>query len=330
MIQIDVLPDDVLLEIFDFYAKECPLPERRNAEAWQPLVHVCRRWRNLVFESPRRLNLRLYCSPEIPTRDTLQVWPALPLLVCCRNEVALSESGMDNIVAALGQSNRVCKVDLFFRWELKAVLEDVLQSEDVLEDVLQLEDVLPAMEVPFPELTFLRLVSIGQRTPPVLSDSFLGGFAPRLQILRLDNIPFPGLPKLLLSATHLLRLHLYGLSRPGYISPQAMIALLSALSTLEVLSIEFQSPQFRLGRESPSLPPPKRAILPALRIFRYEGITEYLEELVAHIDAPQLGQLDITFFDQIDFGTPRLTQFIDCATKLRQWTVLVRERAFPY
>src|SRR6267154_632690 len=104
-------------------------------EAWQSLVHVCRRWRNLVFESPRRLNLQLYCTPETPAKDTLGVWPALPLIVAGR--MAFS-SGTDNVIAALGQSNHVCKI--------------MLDLAD-----WQLEKVLAAMEVPFPELTVLQL-----------------------------------------------------------------------------------------------------------------------------------------------------------------------------
>ena len=72
-------------------------------EAWQLLVHVCRRWRSLVLGSPRRLNLQLYCTCETPARDTLEVWLALPLIV--RGYMAT-----DNVIAALEQSNRVCQV----------------------------------------------------------------------------------------------------------------------------------------------------------------------------------------------------------------------------
>ena len=39
--------------------------------------------------------------------------------------------------------------------------------------------------------------------------------------------------------------------------------------------------------------------------------TEYLEDLVTCIDAPQLNVFKIVFFDQINFDTPRLAQFID-------------------
>src|SRR6266852_5909729 len=76
-------------------------------EVWQSLVHVCQRWRSLVFQSPRRLNLRLVCTPKTPTRDTLDVWPALPLIVW--GSRALSPD-TDNIIAGLEHSNRVCQV----------------------------------------------------------------------------------------------------------------------------------------------------------------------------------------------------------------------------
>jgi hypothetical protein len=294
--RIDVLPDDVLLGVFDFYIKEYPiLFAKRHVEAWQSLVHVCRRWRSLVFRSPRRLKLQLYCTPKTPVRDTLDVWPALPLLVW--GSMALS-SGTDNIIIALGKNNRVREV--FLR-----ELAD-----------WQLEKVFAAMQLPFSELTELRFFSNGG-TSPVIPDSFLGGSAPRLQSFSLSGISFPGLPNLLPSANHLVYLKLFDIPDSGYISPEAMVALLSVLSSLRALYLGFQSPQSRPGLESRSLPPPKRSILPALYEFRFEGITEYLEELVTRIDTPQLDHMRITFFNQIDFDCPRLAQFINCTPKLR-------------
>ena len=90
-------------------------------QAWQTLVHVCRRWRSVVLASPRRLNLQLYCKLETPAKDRLDVWPALPLIVSAH--MTSSESRMDNVIAALGRSNRVCEVDLhLMRWQLEAAL----------------------------------------------------------------------------------------------------------------------------------------------------------------------------------------------------------------
>ena len=111
--RIDVFPDDVLLEIFYCYTNEYSIhfEAKRDVEAWQSLVHVCRRWRSLVFRSPRRLSLRLYCSPNTPAKDTLDIWPALPLIINVFYNTALS-SGTDNVIAAFGQSNRVRDVFL--------------------------------------------------------------------------------------------------------------------------------------------------------------------------------------------------------------------------
>ncbi len=301
MKQIDVLPDDVLLEIFDFYTKVDGPPyggekvraEKARADAWQHLVHVCQRWRNLVFGSPLRLNLRLYCTPKTPVRDTLDVWPALPLVV--EGNMALS-SGTDDIIAALGQSNRVCEVGLRLEgWHL--------------------EEILAPMQVSFPRLTDLQLTLDGE-TVPVIPDSFLDGSAPSLRTLELTSISFPGLPKLLLSATQLVYLWLFDIPHSGYISPETMIALLCASPNLDTLHLGFQSPQSRPDLGTRRLPPPKRSILRNLQKFRFKGVTEYLEHLVTFIDTPRLNDMDTTFFNQIDFDCPRLAQFINRTSTL--------------
>ena len=289
MIRIDILPDDVLLEIFDFHATvdmTSRYYDKRRTEAWQSLVHVCRRWRSIVFGSQRRLDLKLYCSPETPVKDTLDVWPALRLVI---EGAPASPSGTDNIIAALEQSGRVRHVNLN------------LTSQES-------EQVMASMQVSFPELVDLRLMSYGKT--PVIPDSFLGGSAPRLQLLVLSSISFPGLSKLLSSATHLAHLDLHRIPHSGYIPPQAIVAVISVLSSLEELHLGFESFQSRPNWESQTLPPPKRSILPALSRFSFKGTTKYLEEFMTHIDSPQLVHMHITFFNRIDFECPRLGQFI--------------------
>ena len=289
---MDVLPDEILLEIFDFniIPEHASYGSKRKVESWQPLVHVCRRWRNLVFGSPRRLNLRLYCTPKTP-KDTLEVWPPLPLIV---DNLTQSNSGTHwhNVIAALGQSNRV-----------RVVSFSALSG-------WQLEEVLAVMQVPFPKLTDLRITS-DCGTVPVIPDSFLNGSAPRpLLFFELTGIPFPGLPNLLLSATHLVCLRLLKIPHSGYLSSESMAALLSVLSSLTIFSLEFESPQSRPDSETRSLAQPKPSILPALDIFCFKGVPEYLEVLVTFIEAPRLDNIHITFFDQIDFDCQRLAQFI--------------------
>jgi hypothetical protein len=89
-----------------------------------------------------------------------------------------------------------------------------------------------------------------------------------------------------------------------------MATCLSALTSLQLLQLEFESPQScpALETQPPFLP--TRFVLPTLTQFRFKGANEYLEEFVARIDAPQVYQLSITFFNDIFFDTPELTQFI--------------------
>ena len=283
-----MLPDDVLLEIFDFYViKDKYEYYNKEIEKWQTLVHVCRRWRRVVFGSPRRLNLRLVCSSETPARNTLDVWPSLPLLI--RDTYPTED--VDDIIAVLERSDRV--VEISFATDCDRYLEDVLA----------------AMQVPFPELTDLYLW-FQEGMVSVFPDSFLGGSAPRLRDLTLSRIPFPGLPKLLLSATHLADLHLWNIPHSGYISPEAMVAVLPTLTSLDHLTLGFESPRSRPDWAHRRLPPPTRSVLPVLRYFLFKGVCEYLEDIMTCISAPQLDRLSITLFNQIVFETLQFIQFI--------------------
>jgi hypothetical protein len=78
-VTIDMLPDIALLEIFDFYVAQASDFPVQNRETWITLVHVCRNWRDIVFSSPRRLNLRLLVTPRRSVRTMLDTWP--PLLI---------------------------------------------------------------------------------------------------------------------------------------------------------------------------------------------------------------------------------------------------------
>ena len=53
-----------------------------------------------------------------------------------------------------------------------------------------------------------------------------------------------------------------------------------------------------------------RSILPALTGIQFEGTGEYLEDLLACVDAPQLNSLCISLINHIDHGVPQLAQFI--------------------
>ena len=282
-----MLPDVALLEIFDFYL------DGEWIEAWHTLVHVCQKWRNVVFGSPRRLNLELSCTGRTPVRETIDAWPRLPISVWGHGH---NKWGVDNIIAALEHNDRIRQLELF----------DVPSS--------QMEKVFAAMQQPFPALEDLY-IEPGSETS-VVPASFLGGSAPQLQSLTLQSILFPELPKLLLSANHLVTLHLYDIPHSGHLSPEAIVTAFSALTRLEKLIIRFKSPRGRPDwRRRP--PPPTRTLLPALTRFEFKGVSEFLDDLVTRIDAPLLNELDITFFHQLIFDTPQLTQFISRTPKFK-------------
>ncbi|KAI0291277.1 hypothetical protein BC826DRAFT_1106032 [Russula brevipes] len=289
LMTVDVLPNDVLLDIFDFHAGG-----GLGVEAWHTLVHVCRRWRNLVFASPRRLDSQLLCKDRTPVRELLGIWPAFPIQI--QSFDSKVPECVDNIIAALEHPDRVFRIEL----------ENVTNSAT--------ERFSAVMQVPFPELTHLDMWS-NDASVPVLPEAFLGGSSiSRLQFLGLERISFPSVGRLLLSAGHLAILSLWELPHSGYISPDAMVACLSSLTRLEILRLGFLSPESRPDRPSP--PPPTRVIVPVLAKLSFYGASEYLEDLVAQIDAPLLSHFDITFFLDPIFDIPHFSHFLGRATGL--------------
>ncbi|KAI0295413.1 hypothetical protein B0F90DRAFT_1820466 [Multifurca ochricompacta] len=184
----------------------------------------------------------------------------------------LADDEEDNIVAALEHPSRVFEISLYLTDPLLGKVGTLIQQ-------------------PFPELKKIDLSSNWQALP--VPDNFLGGFAPRLCELTLNSIPFPGLPKFLLSANGLVRLELRGILTGGCISSEAMANCLSRMSKLDHLWIEYQS--------KTSHPRSKN-----------QRTSEYLEDLVARIHAPLLKGLRIIFFDIL-----QLSQFICLMEKVK-------------
>ena len=261
--------------------------------SWLGLVQVCRRWRYLVFTSPRRLGLRFLCRATKSVREILDVWSTMQIIIPDLQLTCLY--GDHNIIAALEHRDRVCEIDLS---RLTSSL---------------LERLATMMQEPFPVLTKLDLhySSYHGHTPPVLPDTFLGGFAPRLQSLHLSGIPFPTLPKLLLSARDLVSLRLINVPHTGYISPEAMVTCLSTLTKLESLTLAFQSPSSCPYQGGQRPPPLTRIVLPVLTKLDFQGVGDYLEDLLSRMDTPVIRGIETTFFHQdIIFDTRHLLESI--------------------
>ena len=116
---------------------------------------------------------------------------------------------------------------------------------------------------------------------------------------------------------HLVHLTLWNIPHSGYFSPEAIVTGLAVLANLKSLTIEFESPRSRPDQESRRPPPPTRTVLPALTRFEFRGASEYLEDLVARIDAPLLDSICITFFHQLIFDIPQLAQFMRRTTRFQ-------------
>jgi len=276
-VTIGTLPDDVLLEIFKFFIDQNEF-HFSPSEEWHTLVHVCRRWRNLAFTFLRHLNLVLSCRPPYRSvKDLLDIWPELPIYIDDSGHP--SKEARDDVVDALKLNHRVSRIRLesasFSAWETLA----------------------PLIQRPFPALTHLWIDQPAHSMKDVIPRSFLGGSAPCLRVLLLDGVSFPALPELLSSSTNLVRLWHDNIPDSGYISPEAMSTCLPALTGLKSLSLTFRPESFPYS--AIRIPPPDtRILLPALTDLHFQGAPEYMEDLVAQIDAPSLESLAIGFFPQ--------------------------------
>ncbi|KAI9455189.1 hypothetical protein F5148DRAFT_398767 [Russula earlei] len=282
-VTINTLPDDVLVEIFYFHVNHWGI----RTNGWHTLVHVCRRWRHVVFASPRRLNLGIKYKGSRPMSDVLDVWPVVPVVI--RDPAREVQKSWENVVGALEHHHRIREIRF---------LSCIPKS--------QWERLAAAMLKPFPELTYLWL-STRDNAVTSLSDPLLGGSAPLLRHLSVRYCAFPGIPKLLLSANQLVYLHLWDIPRSGGISPQDLGTALSAMSRLEDLRLGFESP---LSPESRPLPPLTRSVLPALTRLEFEGVHGYLEDLLAQIEAPLLNKLIVWFDMNLDIVVPQLRRLI--------------------
>ena len=230
--------------------------------------------------------------------ELTRIWPSLPIII--RNVVDFPMPEDYDFDAAIVHHSRVCEINLL----------RLNRS--------QFPRLALAMSEQFPSLAHLMLGYLDLGCPPAaLSDEFLGGSAPALESLRLHSVPFPALPKLLLSATDLVNLSLVAIPHHGYISPEAMVAGLAASVNLKSLTIEFKSPQSRPDHSSRHPPPLTRTVLPALTWLNFEGVSEYLEDLVARIDAPLLESTWITFFNQLILDIPQLGHFMRRTSRIQ-------------
>jgi hypothetical protein len=82
------------------------------------------------------------------------------------------------------------------------------------------------------------------------------------------------------------------------------------LVNLESLTIHFQSSISHPDRERRHPPPQIRTVLSSLTDFEFRGVTDYLEDLVARIDAPLLDSVCITLVHKETSKVSQLGEFM--------------------
>ena len=205
--------------MFNFYRRISV--DDYSAWRWYVLVHICRRWRRIIFAYPGHLDLQLVCKSRTDVKMGLDIWSVLPISI---QASLYDDTDAGDIIGALEYHDRIGRINL----------RDLTQSK--------LDKCVALMQQPFPVLTSLYLITINWGVAFVSTDVFLGGFAPRLKRISLNHVQLPALPKLHSSASGLVELNLRNLlfSGRGYILPEAMATCLSLLTRLRSLTIELQ------------------------------------------------------------------------------------------
>ena len=98
-------------------------------------------YRGLIFESPRRLDLRLVCTSTTPAWRLLDFLPRFPIVVCLSSNSSYSRMGVENIIAALERRRRTSQI----------FMSNVPPSE--------LPKLIAVMNKPYPILTTFSLMT---------------------------------------------------------------------------------------------------------------------------------------------------------------------------
>jgi hypothetical protein len=165
------------------------------------------------------------------------------------------------------------------------------------------------------QFPILERINIHSRTEVVLPEKFQ---APNLRHLNLWTTSIPiGPPLLTTSAAGLVTLMFTRIPASAYFPPSYILTRLSLMLQLEILIIDFKSPIPNRDVESQSRQTLDTIILPNLRWFAFNGVSAYLEALVAPISAPSLNTFRVFLFNQLPFTTPCLLQVIQTSENLK-------------
>ncbi|KAI0284824.1 hypothetical protein BC826DRAFT_1179207 [Russula brevipes] len=237
--------------------------------------------------------LRLERGKVMKHKTHLDCWPAFPIfLQYDRNYAPAAEVDEGRFFAALKHHDRI--------YEMSLTMSSWMLAKSTT-----------WAEWSFPELQYLDLRS-----------AFLNGptSAPnQLRHVRLENISVHALPQFLVHSRNLVSLSLGANIFAGerFLSPEALVAALSATTRLRLLSLQDDS-SIPHPEQGSAQPPQDLTGLPNLITLIFRGSVEYMEDLVSRIHAPLVKQLTVSasFSQQSIVGVPQLSEFISRTKEL--------------
>ena len=253
-----------------------------------------------MHDSTFHLGMHIKCSSGTRIVNMLDHLPPMPLVVQYFHvNTEQDELGLSH---ALRLHDRVRHIELHL-------------SPSALQNFLVLMDT----HFPILERLSITLWPLGeQATALILPGAFL---APNLRQLDLPCLGLPKRLRLLTWTVSVVTLQLRNIPASSYFRPRLLVARLSSLPHLEDLAIGFSTPILRPSTERELLGKQGAPItLLKLKTLEFQGVSAYLECLVAQIRIPLLERLNITLFNQIAFALPHLSYLINTTEKFKYST----------
>ncbi|KAF8473650.1 hypothetical protein DFH94DRAFT_137259 [Russula ochroleuca] len=278
---INHLPDEVLLETFDFYRQgidsESYDHQWRRENVWFNLAHVCRKWRAVIFTSASRLDLGITVGPDEPRHIKTILSGPWPIFIYFKFVVRQpTRSALWRMRAALKHHDRVREINFRGGWA---------HFDKFFKETNRTFPVLESLVLGF-ENGFI----------PKLPDIFLGGpdlLNLHLRRLQLEHVFLANISGFLLTATALTDL---SLQIDTAFSPPPKTSLLVCLQCMRLLRRLDLHTAYKF-LEFPLQPSTPEDIVPLSKLtcFRYVGNIVYLDILAAGLSAPSLQDVDFDF-----------------------------------
>ncbi|KAH9978404.1 hypothetical protein BJV74DRAFT_138626 [Russula compacta] len=298
---IDDIPDEVLLDIFDSYRQHFTNDQSvwNKKHKWFKLMHVCRKWRCIVFASSTRLDLCLFVSNTNPGNMKTIFSPHLPPL-----PIAINHDYHHTGTASLKTKEFSCMFTACSR----------VRGLTFSGTAPDFDELFKATKCPLPMLEDLELRNLDNRITEVkVPATFLEGSAPHLRRLKLHRISLTSMSSLLSSATMVLELCLR-----IYAPSTLLLAHLQGMHCLRHLNLRLRTRGTATSINGPMPPtnPEDTFLLSKLTYFHYQGPSSVFNALVAGFTAPSLQDVHIILDHDDEDPILHLPRFLDDVEKL--------------